>query len=74
MASVDGFVGDDFFFLPLFTRVHPSSLSGWTPVSTFAFSFAAVVVVVVLAVVFVVLLVVFVVSLVVVLFVGNVAF
>ena len=65
------FVGDVFFFLLPFTRVHPSSLSGWTPVSVLVFFLAAVVVVVV-----VVFVVVFVVSLavVVVLFVAMVAF
>ena len=47
---VVGLVGDD-FFLFLFTRVHPSSFSGWTPVSGFEFFVAVAVVVVIVVVV-----------------------
>ena len=65
------FVGDDFFFLLPFTRVHPSSLLGWTSVSVFVFVFSLAAVVVVVVVVFTL---VFVVSLAVVLFVTVVVF
>ena len=66
------FVGDDFFFLLPFTRVHPSSFLGCTSLSVFVFVFSlasVVVVVVVFTLVFVVSL-----AVVVVLLVGMVAF
>ena len=50
MASAVGFVGDGFFFLLPFTRVHPSSLSGWTPVLGFEFVIAVAVVIVIVVV------------------------